>query len=119
MKKLSEYKNEEALDILADLLDPSAVILSDNDIRDAWESNNRLLAIKIAIKNHKKEVIDILAIMEGVPRDEYKCNVITLPARLLEILNDEDLIAFFKSQGRNEKEESSGSAMVSTEESEE
>lgn len=115
MKKLSEYQNEEALDILADLIEPAAKIFSDKAIEREWNSGNRIGAVKVAIKNHKSEVIDILAIMEGIPRDEYKCNVVTIPARLLEILNDPDLVDFFGQQSQSGTDVFSGSAMASTE----
>lgn len=115
MKKLSEYENEEALDILADLIEPAVKIFSDEEFSSAWQGGNRILAVQTAIKNHKVEVIDVLAILEGVPRSEYKCNLVTLPARILEILNDPDLVDFFGQQSQNPIEAFSGSATVSTE----
>ena len=93
--KLSEYKNEEALDILADILEPSAKIFSDKDVKQAFEKGGQISGIKAAIKGHKTEIIEILAVLDGVPVAEYECNVLTLPVKLLEILNDTDLMSFF------------------------
>ena len=113
--KLSEYQGEAALDILADLIEPAGEIMSDKQIGDVFKEN-RFKAIGLAIKNHKKAVMQILATMDGVPVDEYKCNVFSLPVKILEILNDPDLVQLFTYQGQTGDAKSSGSASENTEE---
>ena len=113
--KLSEYQGEAALDILADLIEPAGEIMSDKQIGDVFKEN-RFKAIGIAIKNHKKAVMQILATMDGVPVDEYKCNVFSLPVKILEILNDPDLVQLFTYQGQTGDANSSGSVSENTEE---
>lgn len=98
--KLSDYKNEEALDLLVDLFDPVMDILGDHSIRDMARSGNKKEAIKAAIKNHKKSVLQVLARVDGVPYEEYECSAITLPAKILDILNDKEMMDFFALQGR-------------------
>lgn len=115
MKKLSEYENEEALDLLADILEPVAHIFADKDFV-AQIQTNKMSAIQHVIRNHKSDVLTIMARLEGVPVDEYQCTIFTLPLTLLEIMNDPDLLDFFKSQGLKINEESFGSAMESIEE---
>lgn len=95
--KLSEIKNEDALDVLADLLDPVVEIVSDEEVKKANENGGKLLAVKVAIKNHKKAIMTILATLDGCPVDEYECNVYTLPMKVMEILNDDNMVAFFSS----------------------
>ena len=107
--KLSEYQGEAALDLLADLIEPAGEIMSDKQIGDIFKEN-RFKAIGLAIKNHKKAVMRIMAIMDGVPVDEYKCNVFTLPVKILELLNDPALIQLFTYQGQTGDANSSGSA---------
>ena len=107
--KLSEYQGEAALDILADLIEPAGEIMSDKEIGEVFKKN-RFKAIGLAIKNHKKAVMQIMAVLDGVPVDEYKCNVFTLPAKILELLNDPDLIQLFTYQGQTGDAKSSGSA---------
>ena len=107
--KLSEYQGEAALDILADLIEPAGEIMSDKQIGDVFKEN-RFKAIGLAIKNHKKAVMQIMATMDGVPVDEYKCNVFSLPVKILEILNDPDLVQLFTYQGQTGDAKSSGSA---------
>ena len=113
--KLSEYQGEAALDLLADLIEPAGEIMSDKEIGDVFKKN-RFKAIGLAIKNHKKAVMQILATMDGVPVDEYKCNVFSLPVKILELLNDPEMIRLFQYQGQTGDANSSGSASENTEE---
>lgn len=101
--KLSEYKNEQALDILADIIEPSAKIFTDPNVKQAFSKGDKIKGIKAAIKNHKPEVLEILAVLDGVPVEEYECSVLTLPAKILEILNDTALTDFFNSQRLTEQ----------------
>ena len=107
--KLSEYQGEAALDILADLIEPAGEIMSDKEIGEVFKKN-RFKAIGLAIKNHKKAVMQIMAAMDGVPVEEYKCNVFSLPVKILEILNDPEMIQLFQYQGQTGDANSSGSA---------
>ena len=113
--KLSEYQGEAALDILADLIEPAGEIMSDKQIGDVFKEN-RFKAIGLAIKNHKKAVMQIMATIDGVPVEEYKCNVFTLPVKILELLNDPDIVQLFTYQGQTGDANSSGSASANIEE---
>ena len=113
--KLSEYQGEDALDVLADLIEPAGEIMSDKQIGDVFKEN-RFRAIGLAIKNHKKAVMQIMATMDGVPVEEYKCNVLTLPVKILELLNEPELVQLFTYQGQTGDADSSGSASENTEE---
>ena len=46
MKKLSEYKDEEALDLLADIIEPVAFIFSDSEFIETLQEN-KLAAIEL------------------------------------------------------------------------
>ena len=122
MRKLSEYKDEQALDLLADVFEPAVNILTDEDFAKAFDSGRRIDAIKIAIKNHKPEVMTVLAAMEGVPVDEFHCSIFTLPMRLgeviSEIMKNPEVMAFFTQQGKKKSETAFGSATESTEDNE-
>ena len=113
--KLSEYQGEAALEILADLIEPAGEIMSDKEIGEVFKEN-RFRAIGLAMKNHKKAVMQILSTMDGVPVEEYKCNVFTLPVKILELFNDPDIIQLFTYQGQTGDANSSGSASENTEE---
>lgn len=93
--KITEYENEQALELIADLLEPMTVILGDKEMPRLFASESKIALVKYVIKNYKSEIIDILAIIDGVPREEYKCNVFTLPKKILELLEDSETINFF------------------------
>lgn len=116
--KLSDYKGEQALDLLADLIEPATAIMADKEIARAIKAKLPTIKIvKAAIKNHKQEVIEILATLDGEDAKEYaeKVTLFTLPVKLLEIFNDPDLMSLFTSQGQKTDETYSGSAAESTE----
>ena len=115
--KLSEYKNEDAIDLLADILEPTAKILSDKELADSVRKGaSKITSIKIAMKNNKSSIVEILSRINGKSPDDYECNVITIMKDLLDILNDEALTDFFSSQQQMMEKTSSTSAMVNIEE---
>lgn len=113
--KLSEFKDEQALDVLADLIEPAAEIMMDEKVSSEFEKENLPRAVSFAIKNHKKAVIKILATLDGVPVEEYHVNIFTLPVKLLELLNDPEVTQLFTSWGQTGDAKSSGSASASAE----
>ena len=119
--KLSDYKGEEALDVLADIIEPLANIITDEEIQAlAKDDKTPILAmVKPAIKNHKKDLIEVLARLENVSVEEYKetMNLITLPKQVLELLNEPEVHDLFFSQEQSEVTSltSSSSAMENTE----
>jgi hypothetical protein len=96
MRKLSEIKGEEALDVLAEIIEPAAEIFTDEAVKKALtEGKNKLEAVKVVLKNHKKAVIAVMAALEGVAAEEYQPQLLALPAMLLEVLNDPELQKLF------------------------
>ena len=109
--KLSEYKGDDALELLADLLEPASEIIGDPDVKEMFQSKEPLLkTVKVILKNHKKAVTEILARLDGQEPEEYEVKVLTLPVKLMELLQDEELLAVFQSQAQNMEQMSSGSA---------
>lgn len=118
MRKLSEYKGDEALELLADLVDPAIEIMADADIAQMLKSGRYIGAVKPILKAHKQAVLQILALLNGKTVEEYKkeVNLFTIPKALLELLNDPDLMSLFTSAEQTEGVTSSGSASENTEE---
>ena len=114
MKRLSEYKDEEALDLLADILSPTVEIMQDEAVQKFFNKGDENMTVAdvvtLVIKAHKKAVMQIMAALEGVPSEEYHCNIFTLPAQLMQVVNDPDLRAFFALQGQTDSASTSGSA---------
>lgn len=119
MRKLSEFKNEEALDLLADILEPVSVIMTDDEVVDKLMSDNeKMSGAVLMIRRYKKELRRILAAMDQEDPETYEFNIFTLPRRILEIVNDKELLAFFMEQQTETLKESFGSAKENTEEQE-
>lgn len=114
MKRLSEYKDEEALDLLADILSPTVEIMQDESVQKFFNKGDEKMTVAdvvtLVIKTHKKAVMQIMAALEGVPSEEYHCNIFTLPAQLMQVVNDPDLRAFFALQSQTDSASTSGSA---------
>lgn len=118
--KLSDYKGEDALDLIADILEPSMEIIGDPEIKETARSKDKNLMqiVKIILKKHKKSILEIMARIDGEDPDEYNPTFFELPKKILELLNDESLIDLFTSQGQKEVVPLSGSATVISEEAE-
>ena len=113
--KLSDYRGEDALDILADLLEPAVEVFGDAEFAKIYKTGQKIKAVQYALKNHKKEVLQMLAILEGENPETYKPGLLVLPAKLLEILNDPELVSLFTEQEQSKEKTSSGPATESTE----
>jgi len=111
--KISEYKDEKALEVVAELIEPVAKICADKEVINAFK-DSKLAAIKTLIKNHKAEVMLIMATLDDTPVEDYHINILTLPKKLLEILNDEDFMSLFTYAEQTTVGKSSGSAMENT-----
>jgi len=112
MRNLS---NEDELELLADLIEPAAEILGDGAVSNAFKSGDTLHAIKYAIKNHKKAVIEIMARVDGVPVEEYKISALTLPVKVIALLNKPEVKELFTVQDQTNGVGASGPAMENTE----
>lgn len=112
MRKLSEIRGENALDVLADLIDPISKITKDKKFVDFIRKGDRLAATKVLLKEHKRSIIEVLAILNEEDPDSYEPSLLSLPAMIIELLNDPDLANLFQS---GETVTPSGSPTVNTE----
>jgi len=112
--KFSEIKGEQAINVLAEILDPVAEIATDKEVKEAAKST-RLMLAKTIMKKHPKSILKIFALINGEDPDSYAPNILQIPAMLLELLNDPAFAQFFPSQGQKPEETSSGSAMENIE----
>ena len=111
-----ERTNEEKLDLFCDLLEPVADILADAELAKLLKDGGKpIKAVKYAIKHHKSAVIEILALLDGEKPEEYKVNLIAIPIRLMNLLNDPQVQELFTSPELTSAAAGSGSATASTE----
>ena len=95
MKKLSDYKGEEAIELWADLLEPLSVIFEDEKFRKALASKKSKIALaKDILKLHKKEAMEILSRIDPEPIDGLNI-VVRLIAVLADIGQSEEIKSFF------------------------
>ena len=113
--KLSEFKDDAALDLIADIIEPATEILADPAIKEAF-SRSKMAAIKVAIKSHKNAIREIVARRDGKNAEEYHFTALSLPVKLLSLLNDPDLQQLFTSSGQKEDVTACSSASENTEE---
>lgn len=116
MRKLSEYKDDESLDLLAELLEPCVELFSDKTLVEKIRKSEKISAIKYAIKSHKKEVVEVMALLNETPVKDFHYNLFTLPVMMLDVLNDEELMDFFLSVVKKDSPDTSGKGMETTEE---
>lgn len=113
MRRLADITGDEAMDVLADIIDPASEIAIDEKFMNLARSGQKIKAVEYVIREHKKSILTIMAILEGEDPASYSPSIVRLPVILLEFLNDPDLQLLFPSQ---DPVTSSGSAMENTEE---
>lgn len=89
MRKLSEIKGEEAIDVLAEILVPITEIANDEEVKEGFETNVAT-CVSIALKKHKAQVIEILASINGKSAEETlaEIDILSLPAYMVDVLNE-------------------------------
>ena len=112
--KLSEFRGEAALDAMADLIDPLTEIASDKILVGLLRKKNMVDAIKLGLRNHKKAILAILAILNQQDVETYNPSLAEIPKMLLDLLNDKELLDLFQSQAETTEKTSSSSVMENT-----
>lgn len=116
MKKLSDYKGDEAIDLWADLLDPLTKILGDKKVKDVIQSGKSKMEIaKEILKHHKKEAVEIMLRVDPEPIDGLNI-ILRLVAILSDIGQNDEIKSFFAyAEAVKTESESFGSATENTE----
>lgn len=116
MKKLSDYKNEDAIELWADLLDPFVEIVGDTKIKEMIRAKKPpLITAKEIVKTYKKQASEILLRIDPTPLDGLNI-IVRLVSILNEIGSDPTMQSFFGlSAGGKEDETSFGPATENTE----
>ena len=108
--KLSEVKGERTIDVIAEIIEPIANIAQDDVARELFSrkpcpdgmepSDFMAQRIKGAapklLKDHKQDVVAVMAAIEGVTPEEYTegLNLAKLVKDLVDMVTDEALVAF-------------------------
>lgn len=130
--KLSDIQGDRIFDVIADIIDPIANIAEDKKasamfrrekLPEGMTAKRFMMqrarkALPVLLKDHKGDIIAILAAIEGVSADAYKdaLNLVKLSQDTVELLTDDAFIELFLSA---QSENSSGSAQENTGEADE
>lgn len=107
MKLLSDFHDEQAMDVLIDLIDPISAIYGNKDFVHSVGKDNKK-AVKCLLKENRDDVVSILAVLNETPKEEYHYTVASLVVDCLALLNDKELLRFFISQGQTREKTASG-----------
>ena len=113
--RLSDYENEEAVEVLADMIEPAATIMADPKVAEMFNSGKpKILLVKYALKEYKKSVVELIAALHRQKPKEFRFTMISLVKDLLDILNDPELQSVFTLQGQETEGEHSGAVTETT-----
>lgn len=116
MKRLADYKDEAAFDLLAELLEPFAKIFANEELKAIWSTKPKIEVAKFLFSNQKSECIQLIKAIdpeiEITPFSILKC-VLDL---VIDVQNDPVIKDFFTyAEQTTDVSGGSGSAMESTE----
>ena len=113
--KLTEIKGERAIELIADLIEPISNIASDKECSDLFDvkpvknEDKRVTARKHLVKkvpsllkNHKRDIVKIIALLEEKPIEEM--NLFSITTALINVMKDEALIELFTSAAQSVEE---------------
>ena len=95
MRKLSEIKGEEALDVIAEILVPITAIANDDEVKEGFETNVAK-CISIMLKKYKAEVMHILAVVDCKKVENLDFDILELTGSLVELLNEPAVQSLFQ-----------------------
>lgn len=113
--KLSEIKGERALDVIADLIEPVSVMVQDEEFKLIIRSGDKIKVVKYLLKEHKREILQMLALINGEDPETYEPTLIQLPMMVMELFDDPDVMNLFGLQDQSKELASSGPATENTE----
>lgn len=116
--KISNLRGEDAIDKMADLIEPITAIASDKDFEKLYKSKPLVFAVQHCLKHHKKEIMEILAIMNCEDPDYFDPKFWEIPKMIFELLEDENVKSLFTSQQMKNSNDTSFVAIQNTKETE-
>lgn len=110
--KLSEFKDEKGIEVVANLLTPLSNIVRNPETASA-RNKGVMEFVAAMLRNSPGEVKTMLAILADEDPAQYHCSAASVLADALNMLNDPELLQLFGLQ--SETAASSGSASETTE----
>lgn len=129
--KLSDIKGDRVLDVIADIIDPIANMVQDEDVAamfkreavpDGMEARDFFAkrmckGLPVLIKGHKADIIAIMAAIEGVTPEQYAASLDfpKLFTDVMELVTDDAFLNFLSSSETGKGADAPGSASASSE----
>lgn len=106
--KLSDFKGEDAVEVLADIMEPATSLLNDTEFKKMVQSDTttKIELVQYVMRQHTDEVLQFYSILNRLPKET--ATPIKLTATMLDIFNDKELVSLFTSQAQNEDADVSG-----------
>ena len=111
--KLSDFKDEKAVEVVANLLVPICKIVANRE-NAAARKGTRLEFATALLKNNSAEVLEILAILNDQDPKEYHCTGASLMMNLFEVISDPEIMQLFGLQGKTTGPTCSGAQSENT-----
>lgn len=106
--KITELKDEEMFEALADLIEPAGAVFGNEKIKEAIKAKKPAPIIgAIALRSCKKELKELLAAFNCTPVEEYHCTLISILKDLNELIEIPEVSDFFTSVLPTEKQSGS------------
>ncbi|WP_305116639.1 hypothetical protein [Acutalibacter muris] len=112
--RLSEFKDEKAIEVVAALLEPIGKIAKNPKNQESRGEGKTILDFAAAmLKNNPADAKDMLAILADKEPESYHCNAATVFRDILLMLSDPEIMELFGVQSKTPP--SSGSVSETTE----
>lgn len=112
--KLSELRDDQALDALEALIDPVCDIVNKETLEMVSQKKFREL-FKVLLHDHRRSLVAILAAVECKKPEEFSFSLGDLFEKFKDLLEDTEFMKVFRSQLQTVARESSGAASADTE----
>lgn len=78
--KISEFKGENAIEFIGDIIEPVSKIFSDEIVRGFFSKNadNKSAIVKHICKEYATEAIEVLAAMQGITPKSMRATLLLL-----------------------------------------
>lgn len=111
--RLSEFKDEKAIEVVAALMEPLSRITLSESVQQLYTKGAQSYEFAaVILKNNAKEIKDIFAILNGKDPKTYHCNAATILKDTISMFSDPDMMTLFGFQ--RQIPPSSGSASENT-----
>ena len=112
--RLSDFKDEKAIEVVAKLLVPIGNIAADKEMASVQKNSKHMGEfVSLLLQKHTQDVMTMLAVLNDQDPADYHCNAATVLSDTFQMISDPQLMSLFGLQRQTPA--SSGSASENTE----